>query len=144
MILLDTSFLVDALAGSTKNSAFALRQAFELGELIRVPALVFYEWLRGPRLREEMAAMEALFPAVGAIVFGHEEATISARLYRSVPRPRGREMDLAIAACALARDAHLWTLNPADFKEIPGIRLYPPSRRHKNSTDSYAGMRCPA
>jgi predicted nucleic acid-binding protein len=33
-------------------------------------------------------------------------------------------MDLAIAACAIAREAELWTLNPADFEDIPGLRLY--------------------
>jgi predicted nucleic acid-binding protein len=32
-------------------------------------------------------------------------------------------MDLAIAACAIRREAELWTLNGADFKDIPGLRL---------------------
>ena len=117
------------MAGS-QNSASALRRAFEQGELILVPALVLYEWLRGPRSRDEIAAMEALFPVKTIVVFGHEEAIISARLYRSVSRPRGREMDLAIAACAIARDAELWTLNPADFKDIPGLRQHPAARKH--------------
>ncbi len=130
MILLDTSFLVDAMAGS-KNSASALRRAFEQGELILVPALVLYEWLRGPRLRREIAAVEALFPVRSIVVFGPEEALVSARLYRSASRPRDREMDLAIAACAIARDAELWTLSPAGFKDIPGIRLHPPARKPK-------------
>jgi predicted nucleic acid-binding protein len=44
-------------------------------------------------------------------------------LYRKVPRPRGREIDLAIAACALTQDAALWTLNPSDFADIPGLEL---------------------
>jgi predicted nucleic acid-binding protein len=33
-------------------------------------------------------------------------------------------MDLAIAACAIIRDAELWTLNRGGFKDIPGLRLY--------------------
>jgi predicted nucleic acid-binding protein len=33
-------------------------------------------------------------------------------------------MDLAIAACAIVRDAELWALNPTDFKDVPGLRLY--------------------
>jgi predicted nucleic acid-binding protein len=33
-------------------------------------------------------------------------------------------MDLAIAACALAHDAALWTLNPNDFADIPDLSLY--------------------
>jgi len=56
--------------------------------------------------------------------FGVEEAALSAKIYRSVSWPRGREIDLAIAACAIVRDAELWTLNPTDFKDIPGLRLY--------------------
>jgi predicted nucleic acid-binding protein len=37
---------------------------------------------------------------------------------------RGREMDFAIAACALSWDAWLWTVNRGDFKDVPGVRLW--------------------
>ena len=37
--------------------------------------------------------------------------------------PRGREADLAIAACALAHGAHLWVLNRNDFQDIRDLRL---------------------
>jgi predicted nucleic acid-binding protein len=40
-----------------------------------------------------------------------------------VKRPRGREIDLAIAACALQDGAALWTLNTADFRDVPELRL---------------------
>ena len=123
MSVLDTSVLVDSLTGE-KRSAPALRHTFERSERVVLPALVCYEWLRGPRLPQELALAEHLFPSESAIVFGPAEAVLSARLYRSVRRPRGREIDLAIAACAIVRDAELWTLNPADFKDIPGLRLY--------------------
>lgn len=69
------------------------------------------------------AAQEALFPAAAAIAFGAEEAMIAASLYCSVARPRGREIGLAIAACALAWSASLWTLNEKDFEDIPELRL---------------------
>ena len=36
---------------------------------------------------------------------------------------RGREIDLAIAACALDDGAAIWTLNPGDFRDVPGLRL---------------------
>jgi predicted nucleic acid-binding protein len=84
---------------------------------------VLYEWLRGPRQRAELADQEALFPAETALSFGAAEATRAAKLYRTVKSPRGREMDLAIAAYALARDAELWTLNRSDFQDVPGLRL---------------------
>jgi predicted nucleic acid-binding protein len=122
MLLLDTSVLIDSLSGP-KRSAPSLRTAIERGERILVPSLVLYEWLRGPRLPVEIDAQEALFPRESAIAFGSREASLTAELYRSVPRPRGREIDLAIAACAIVRDAALWTLNTLDFEDIPQLRL---------------------
>ncbi len=125
MILLDTSVLIDSLSGP-KRSAPALREAIELGQRIEVPSLVLYEWLRGPRVPEELSAQEALFPSAASVNFGPEEATLAAKLYRSVPRPRGREVDLAIASCAITWDAVLWTLNVDDFTGIPGLRMSRP------------------
>lgn len=123
MIHLDTSLLVDALAGA-RRSAPALRRAIEQGERMTVSALVVYEWLRGPRLEAELAAQEALFPAEQAVPFGIREAAVAAQLFRTVRRARGREIDLAVAACALSHDALLWTLNPKDFEDIPGLTLF--------------------
>ena len=122
MTVLDTSVLIDSLSGP-KRLAPALRRAIEAGERILVPSLVLYEWLRGPRLPEELAAQEALFPSESAIHFGPLEAALSAKLYRSLQRPRGREIDLAIAACAIGREAELWTRNRSDFEDILGLRL---------------------
>ncbi|MCI0547827.1 MAG: type II toxin-antitoxin system VapC family toxin [Candidatus Rokubacteria bacterium] len=124
MILLDTSVLIDALTGP-RRSAAALRRAIERGERILLPALVLYEWLRGPRRREEIDAQQALFPAESAAPFGPLEAARAARLYGLVRRPRGREIDLAIAASALTVGARLWTLNARDFEDVPGLELYP-------------------
>ena len=122
MTVLDTSVLIDSLSGP-KRSAGSLRKAIEQGERLLLPSLVLYEWLRGPRLPLEIAAQEALFPAENAVAFGTREASLSAELYRSISRPRGREFDLGIAACAIVRNAHLWTLNKADFRDIPQLRL---------------------
>jgi predicted nucleic acid-binding protein len=33
-------------------------------------------------------------------------------------------MNIAIAACAIEHGAHLWTLNPADFRDLPGVELF--------------------
>ena len=125
MIVLDTSVLVDGFTGP-KRSVRALRRAIEGAERLVVPSLVLYEWLRGPRLREELAAQEALFPKEAVLPFGPQEAAVAAKLYRVVRRPRGRELDLAIAACAIARDAELWTLNVGDFRDLPGLRVFLP------------------
>jgi predicted nucleic acid-binding protein len=74
-------------------------------------------------LPEEVADQEALFPSEDAIPFGTAEALLASELYRKSKRPRGREIDIAIAACALVHDSQLWTLNPADFKDIPNLKL---------------------
>ena len=122
MIHLDTCVLVDALTGP-RRSAAALRGLIEQGERIAFSALVLYEWRRGPRHAEEVRVQEALFPADGAVPFGRADAVLASDLYRQVKRPRGRELDLAIAASAMLQDAQLWTLNPRDFMDIPGLRL---------------------
>jgi len=123
VIHLDTSVLIDALTGQ-KRSAPPLRGAIEAGERVLLSAVVVYEWLRGPRLPEELATQEALFPRETAVAFGWSEAALAAQLYRTVRRPRGREVDLALAACALLHGAVLWTLNPDDFRDVPDLPLY--------------------
>ena len=61
MIVVDTSELVDALTGP-RRSAPKLREMIDRGERLLLPTLVLYEWLRGPRLAEELAAQAALLP----------------------------------------------------------------------------------
>ncbi len=61
-----------------------------------------------------------------AIPFGSSEAILAADLYRCIGRARSREIDLAIAACAIMRGARLWTQNVTDFSDIPGLTNYTP------------------
>ena len=122
MIHLDTSALVDAVTGPRRSES-QLRQLIDSGERLFLSALVVFEWRRGPRLPEEIEDQEALFPSAEAIPFGPAEASLAANLYQRIKRPRGREIDIAIAACAIAHESHLWTLNPADFKDIPDLKL---------------------
>jgi predicted nucleic acid-binding protein len=120
LIVLDTSVLIDALTGP-KRSAPILRMVIDKGERLLLPSLVLYEWLRGPRLEAEL---EALLPSGKAIPFGAPEAIVASRLYGAMSRPRGREIDIAIAALAISKDADLWTLNLRDFADVPGLRLF--------------------
>jgi predicted nucleic acid-binding protein len=125
MIHLDTSVLIDALGGD-KRLAPRLRQLLDDGERIFLSTIVLFEWRRGPRIPEQIEAQEALFPANDAIPFGPQEAFVAAETYTKIRRPRGREIDIAIASCAITHDAELWTANPEDFKDIPNLKLRRP------------------
>lgn len=125
VILLDTSALIDSFTGSRHLFA-TLERVLLTDERVRLSCLVIYEWLRGPRTLTEIAHQEKLFPASFALPYDHEDARIGADIYRRVARPRSREIDIAIAATAIRHQAQLWTLNPADFADIPGLRLYRP------------------
>jgi predicted nucleic acid-binding protein len=122
MIHLDTSALIAALTGP-RPAAPALRSWISDGERLGVSTLVLYEWWRGPRSPQELADQETMLPAAGAVPFTRREAELAAVVYRRLKRPRQRELDIAIAACAIANGAALWTLNPRDFRDIPGLEL---------------------
>jgi|SRR5688572_2737273 len=124
MIHLDTSVVIDALTGP-KRSGPRLRQLILDGERIFLSSLVLFEWRRGPRTPQEIADQEALFPTADSVLFGPDEALTAADTYLKIRRPRGRELDIAIAACAIVDNAALWTLNPSDFKDIPNLKLLP-------------------
>ena len=123
IVHLDTSVLVDALTGP-RRSLPALERLVSRGHVIASSSLALYEWLRGPRTPEELEDQEALVPLDAGRVFGAAESRRAAALYRSVKRARGRDMDIAIAACAIEHGARLWTLNPADFRDLPGVELF--------------------
>lgn len=118
----DTSALVGAFAGS-RPEIERLTGLLVEGHRLSLSTVALYEWLRGPRTAAEIEVQTALVPPESVCAFGPNEAALAARLYRSVRRPRGRDLDLAIAACALEHDAVLWTLNRADFADLPGLRL---------------------
>ena len=122
IVHVDTSALVDAVTGP-RRSLHTLIALTDEGHRAVLSTLVLYEWLRGPRTPQDLAAQEDLFPSDAAVPFGPAEAALASRLYKQLPRARGREIDLAVAACALANRAAIWTLNPGDFRDVPDLRL---------------------
>ena len=62
-------------------------------------------------------------PRRAAVPFEAEAAAPAATLYAKAPRPHGRDLDMAIPACAVMNSAALWTLNHDDFRDIPGLEL---------------------
>jgi len=119
---IDTSSLIDALTGP-RRSLDKLIQLTTEGHRLAISTIVLYEWLRGPRTKNDLEAQEALLPAESAVALGAAEAAMAARLYQQLARPRGREIDLAIAASAIVHNAAILTLNPGDFADVPGVRL---------------------
>jgi predicted nucleic acid-binding protein len=119
---LDTSVLIRVL-GST-DGIDLLEEAHARGDRLAISALALFEWLRGSHTSEQLIVQQRLFPDAGIVWFGASEARTAALVYRNVPRARPRQADIAIAACAIEYGAALWTLNPKDFEDIPGLTLY--------------------
>jgi predicted nucleic acid-binding protein len=126
IVHLDTSALVDALCGPFRSLP-QLHAIVAAGDRTAISSPVLYEWLRGPRRDAELRVQEQLLPASEAVPFDTDAARTAAAVYRSLRRSRGREVDIMIAACAIEHDAVLWTLNPEDFDDVPGLRLYRPA-----------------
>jgi predicted nucleic acid-binding protein len=122
IVHVDTSALIDAVAGERRGYE-RLAALVQGDHRIAISTIALYEWLRGPRTERELMSQTELLPPEAVVTFGRQAAERAAMLYRSVRRPRGRDLDLAIAACAIEHDATLWTANTRDFDDIPGLRL---------------------
>jgi len=122
MIHVDTSALV-AAAEPGSDALARLKILIATGEPIGMSAVVLFEWLRRPRTAAHLAFQSTVLPEQDALPFGPAEARQAAAIYRQVLRARSREIDIAIAASAIVHDAALWTLNPQDFRDIPGLKL---------------------
>jgi predicted nucleic acid-binding protein len=122
VILVDTSALVRSLTGP-RDALPRLEELVTAGERLRLSSLALYEWRRGPRTPEELAYQEELLPSGEALPFDSAAALRAADLFRTLGRPRRRQIDLAIAATAMTAGARLWTLDAEDFVDIPELFL---------------------
>jgi predicted nucleic acid-binding protein len=121
-IHIDTSALIDAVTGP-RTSRARMVQLVQGGHRLAVSTIALYEWRRGPRTPIDLDTEQALFPPEAIVAFDTRAAEAAAHLYLTVRKARGRDLDLAIAACAMVNGARLWTLNRKDFEDVPGLTL---------------------
>lgn len=121
-IHLDTDFLIYALSqsGAERNR---LRRVAESEAALRISAVAWYEFCRGPRVPEQIAVARSLFGVDGVVPFDEELAAHAADVFRRLGSPRRRAADIAIGVTAAATAALLLTRNARDFAGIPNLEL---------------------
>jgi predicted nucleic acid-binding protein len=119
---LDTDFLVYAISQAGPERRLLLELAGSEAE-IQMSAVAWYEFSRGPRTPEQLAAARSFFFEDGIVGFSEELAAAAAEAFRRLGSPRRRAADVAIGATAAALDAVLLTRNARDFAGIDGLRV---------------------
>ncbi len=119
---LDTDFLVYAIAAAGPERSRLFRLADSAAE-IQISAVAWYEFSRGPRTPEQLAAARSFFFEDGVVPFSEELARLAAEVFRSLGSPRRRAADIAIGVTAAEMGALLLTRNRRDFAGIPRLRI---------------------
>lgn len=132
MACLDTTFLVDLQRQHTDFGRRAARRLVELaaqGELIATSRMNAAELYVGVELaedrRRELNSVHRVLSDLEILPFDDCAAWIFARStahLRRIGRPAG-DMDVLIAATALAHNHRLITRNPAHFANIPHLQV---------------------
>jgi predicted nucleic acid-binding protein len=119
---LDTDFLVYALstAGPERRR---LRALADSDAEIRMSAVAWYEFSRGPRTPEQLAVARSFLGEEGVLAFSEGIADQAADVFRRLGSPRRKAADVAIGVTAAVHDAVLVTRNARDFSGIPDLRL---------------------
>ena len=128
-LILDTSVLIAAERARLDLPRLFAAHAEEPFALAAITASELLHGVEraesGPRRRERSAFVEAMLAELDVIDFDLLVARRHADLWAELER-LGRRIgphDLQIAATALQLDYGLVTLNPAEFRQVPGLRL---------------------
>jgi len=120
LIHLDTSFLIRALIPGTGEDR-DLQQWINFGEMLRISAVAWTEFLCGP-----LGASERSFASTvlgEPVPFASEDAARAAALFNQTGRRRGSLTDCMIAAAAIGAEASLATSNRSDFLRFQDLRI---------------------
>lgn len=115
---LDTDFLVTAVSGAGPERE-RLLAVNVTGAPIRMSAVAWYEFTRGPRTPEQLAV--ARFFVDDIVPLDERLVDRASEVFRALGRPRRRGNDIAIGVTAAAAEATLLTLNAGDFAGIPNL-----------------------
>lgn len=120
--MLDTSVAIHLRDGDPEVGlkVRALRDAilFSMITLVELEA-----GLRGPEAEARSSRLAIVMQSVHARPFDERDAAAYGRIVNVVGFSRRKVLDRMIAAQALVDGATLVTMNPADFREIPGLDL---------------------
>ena len=119
---LDTDFAVYALSSAGPERRWLL-EAAESDHAIEMSAVAWYEFARGPRRPEQLAAAREFLGESGVVPLSDEIATKAADVFRALDSPRQRAADIAIGVTALLARTTLVTRNASDFSDIPGLAV---------------------
>lgn len=124
MWVLDTNVAIHLRDGDedieTKFSALGGSAAISVVTLVELEGGVYRDPTQTVRLRPRL---DAMLEAMDILVFERREAGIYGEIVATLGYSRSRILDRMIAAQAIAADATLITINGADFKGIPGLKL---------------------
>ena len=132
-LILDTSVLIAAERARLDLPRLFAAHAEEPFALAAITASELLHGVEradpGPRRRARGAFVEAVLVELDLVDFDLPVARRHAVLWAELER-LGRRIgphDLQIAATALQLDYGLVTLNPAEFRQVPGLRLVDPT-----------------
>ena len=118
----DTDVLVwgSSYSGPERERLF---EALSGGDDLKMSAWAWYEFRRGPRTPEQLAAATVLLGEEGILPVTADVAETSADVFRSLGSPRARAADIVIGVTAALAGATLLTRNARDFAGIPGLAV---------------------
>ena len=120
---LDTDFLILAMTHRRGPEHDRLLELLRSRAFVEISAVAWYEFVRGPRTPEVLAAGRSVFGETGILPLDESVAERAGALYRGALANRRRAADLAIAAHAISRRAILLTHNPRDYAGIEGLTV---------------------